>query len=100
MSNRTRKRSEALSPQPFELGITYMTHQIADELTHSEIQDLFMRHIACDWSDMDDEDRDANALATFEGTRIFSSFRTKHGKIWIITEADRSSTGILFPSEY
>lgn len=100
MTNETHQRSGPRSPQPFELGLTYMTHQISEELTHDEIHNLFMRHLACDWSDMCEEDRDANELALFEGTRIFSSFQTKHGKIWIITEADRSSTGILFPREY
>jgi hypothetical protein len=34
-------------------------------------------------------------------TRILSAYHLKDGtKIWIITEADRSSTCILLPSEY
>jgi hypothetical protein len=33
--------------------------------------------------------------------RIFSAFKTAKGmKIWVITEADRSSTTTLLPEEY
>ena len=33
--------------------------------------------------------------------RIFSAFKTENGvKIWVISEADRSATTILLPSEY
>jgi hypothetical protein len=35
------------------------------------------------------------------GERIVSAYRLADGaKIWIITEADRSATTILLPSEY
>ena len=35
------------------------------------------------------------------GARVFSSYATKNGqKLWIITEADRSVTTLLLPSEY
>lgn len=34
------------------------------------------------------------------GERIFAGYNTSIGRIWIITEADRSVTTILFPSEY
>lgn len=36
-----------------------------------------------------------------DGARIFSVYRTLEGvKVWVITEADRSSTCILLPDEY
>ena len=34
------------------------------------------------------------------GWRLMSSYSIDDIKIWIITEADRSSTTILLPSEY
>jgi hypothetical protein len=34
------------------------------------------------------------------GARIFSAYETPAGKIWYITEADRSSTCILRPEDY
>ena len=41
-----------------------------------------------------------NDRALESGDRILSAYETSHGKIWIITEWDRSVTTILFPSEY
>jgi len=58
------------------------------------------RHLAGDWGDLGAHDRRENELAVREGFRIFSAYSTPAGKIWIITEADRSSTCILLPSEY
>ena len=63
---------------------------------------LFLkRHITGDWGDCDAEDAAANDLALKDDARIFSVYHTAKGtKIWVITEADRSSTCILLPSEY
>ena len=52
------------------------------------------------------EDIDCNNLALEYGSRTLSSYTIQfsfgfdHNKLWIITEADRSSTTILFPSDY
>lgn len=63
---------------------------------------LIDRHISGDWSDMDEEDQQANRQALKEGSRVFSSYKLPPDstKIWVITEADRSSTTILLPEEY
>ncbi len=48
-----------------------------------------------------DEDKSENELSIREGFRILSAYRTaKDVRLWIITEADRSSTMILLPEEY
>lgn len=59
------------------------------------------RHASCDWGDLYPEDARANDEALQNRTRILSAY-TLHDKtrIWIITEADRSSTCILLPEEY
>ncbi len=57
-------------------------------------------HASAEWGDVDDHDRQANDQALRDGTRLLSSYRTPLGTIWIITEADRSSTCILLPEEY
>ena len=63
--------------------------------------DYLARHLSGDWGDMSKDDKMANDQALkYEGERIFSSYNTAGGKIWIITEADRSSTCILLPEEY
>ena len=59
------------------------------------------RHVVGDWGDVDEDDRAENDLSVKEGFRILSAYHLRDGtKIWIITEADRSSTTILLPSEY
>jgi hypothetical protein len=60
------------------------------------------RHSKGDWGDLNEHDRELNnkALAVGAG-RILSSYMTKLGvKVWVITEADRSSTCVLLPSDY
>lgn len=54
-----------------------------------------------DWGDVGSDDADANDSAVNSRTRILSSYRLTDGtKIWVITEADRSATTVLLPSEY
>ena len=51
--------------------------------------------------ELGDEDKAENDLSLKEGFRILSAYESGElPKIWIITEADRSATTILFPDEY
>ena len=61
---------------------------------------LLSRHIAGDFGDLSAADVAANVHAIQHDLRVFSSYKIAHGKVWIITEADRSSTCILLPDEY
>lgn len=62
---------------------------------------LIFRHGDGDWGELDDDDRRANDAALVDETRILSAYTLPTGvKLWIITEADRSATTILLPSEY
>ncbi len=59
------------------------------------------RHVAGDWGDVCAEDRQENELSVEKGFRILSAYKLGDGtKIWLITEADRSATTLLLPSEY
>jgi hypothetical protein len=59
------------------------------------------RHVAGDWGDLDEEDRRENEMSVSLGFRILSAYSLATGlKIWVITEADRSATTVLLPSEY
>lgn len=62
--------------------------------------DYLARHAAGDWGDLCAFDRRQNERALREKARIFSSYNTRAGKVWIITEADRSVTTVLLPEEY
>lgn len=64
--------------------------------------DLVRRHQSGDWGDLEDEDKQANDEALLDGSRIFSAYvlPTTGEKVWVITEADRSSTCCLTPDCY
>ena len=70
------------------------------------VQKSLNRHVKGDWGDVDDGDKQANDQALKQGTRILSAYsgdrlpKSGVATIWIITEADRSATTILFPAEY
>jgi len=61
---------------------------------------LLNRHQCGDWGDLDDEDKAANQEALGNWDRLFSAYIVRDVKFWVITEADRSVTTILLPSEY
>jgi hypothetical protein len=59
------------------------------------------RHQSGDWGCVNEEDKALNDAAISNGTRVFSAYQLDaENKIWIITEADRSVTTALLPSEY
>ena len=58
------------------------------------------RHTSGDWGDIGSHDRHENQLALKHPLRIFSAYDTPAGRLWVITEADRSSTCFLTPDEY
>ena len=59
------------------------------------------RHLAGDWGDVDEHDRNENEVSLQHGWRLLSAYTLNTGvKFWIITEADRSATTFLLPDEY
>ncbi|QOK90511.1 hypothetical protein HF908_02770 [Ralstonia pseudosolanacearum] len=62
---------------------------------------LVNRHARGDWDDLCDEDRQHNDLAAIAGQRVLSAYPLPDGgKVWIITEWDRSATTVLLPDDY
>lgn len=87
----------------FNLGQTVATPGALAALADAKQTaiEFLARHARGDWGEVDPDDRTANDRAVAEGSRILSSYRTSKGtRIWVITEADRSSTCILRPEEY
>lgn len=72
--------------------------------THGEeaIQTCLKRHASLDWGDLSQEDKLSNdeGLNPDAPDRILSSYDLPQGKLWIITEYDRSVTTALLPSDY
>ena len=59
------------------------------------------RHLAGDWGNVDADDRAANNRAVEAGERLLSSYTTTLGEeLWVLSEADRSATTLLLPSDY
>lgn len=67
-----------------------------------QLPDEFLdRHARCDWGEVNRHDRRENEFSLERGFRLLSLYRTVLGtSLWIITEADRSSTTVLLPQEY
>ncbi len=62
--------------------------------------ELLERHQSGDWGDVPREDAAENRRSVRHGWRILSSYTVGSRRIWIITEADRSSTCLLLPEDY
>lgn len=62
--------------------------------------DYLGRHASGDWGDMPPEDAALNELALARNSRLLSRYTIADKCVWLITEADRSSTTFLFPDEY
>ncbi|MBA7666698.1 hypothetical protein ES703_74779 [subsurface metagenome] len=91
----------------FSGGKLVVTSGVSDRMSEDPdfyrmVNNSISRHFRCDWGDLSAEDKAENDLAVKEGDlRILSAYEHQTlPKIWIITEADRSSTAVLFPDEY
>jgi len=63
--------------------------------------EFLARHVRGEWGELGAEDRRENQRSLERGFRLLSSYRTGAGDtVWVITEADRSVTTLLLPSEY
>ena len=95
-----------------QLGTVLATRAIEQEMRETYGFEEFCnrcmaRHYYMDWGDISEEDKKLNDMAVKTGDRLLSAYDIPkelcigyEKKIWIITEADRSATTVLFPSEY
>lgn len=85
----------------FDVGRVLATPRALATIHEDDVFDSFIRHISGDWGEVCEQDRKANDLALIHSFRIVSVYTDRHGvRFWIITEADRSATTILLPSDY
>lgn len=90
----------------FGLGMTVATKGAIALLqrTGTEPIELLKRHVTGDFGDLlCNDDAERNRWAVDNDARIFSAYRVApgdDGRIWVITEADRSATTMLLPTEY
>ena len=98
--------------QTIDMGSLFTTAGVAFHIGASLPFSRFVhgaigRHKYRDWGDCGHHDREVNDDALINGGRIISVYKLPdhisiegESRIWIITEADRSYTTVLFPSEY
>lgn len=89
----------------FRLGqvvVTRAVHEweIEDPSRYRAITHCIDRHQSGDFGKICKDDWDENVKAIQDGFRIFSTYEVEDRKLWIITEADRKSTTVLFPEDY
>jgi hypothetical protein len=87
----------------FPLGQLVATPGAAEAFTRTnqEPTESLRRHWRGDWGEVDAHDRQENDISLAQGYRLLSVYTLQDGtRIWVITEADRSATTILLPSEY
>jgi hypothetical protein len=97
------------APTPLSIGRIVATPGALEAVTPERMSACLSRHISGDWGALDPEDIRANDTAAEEGRRILSAYPIDpaipspgygDNTLWIITEADRSTTTFLLPSEY
>ena len=95
----------------FSMGRVFVTSSIqslmiSDLSFHTFVYTSLMRHEEGDWGEVGETDHESNELALVLELRLFSVYHcsaehSAHGdRIYIITEADRSATTVLWPREY
>ncbi|VWC75582.1 plasmid related protein [Burkholderia aenigmatica] len=96
--------SSAMHVRPrFTPGRIFATPAAVDALNDAQISivDLLIRHVLGNWGSLSESDREQNELSIDAGLRLLSSYVLPNGQtVWVITEADRSSTTFLLPGDY
>jgi hypothetical protein len=95
--------------QLFNLGQIVTTPGAKNACSSQYMWQCLKRHMCGDWGNVCPEDAATNAEAVKHGFRVLSAYPIDPAKpckgfgentLWIITEADRSVTTFLLPSEY
>ena len=89
----------------FSLGKLVWTRNVNNKVADDAQFAMFVlqcirRHASGDWGNLGDADKKENEFSLKNDLRLLSSYEQGDYKIWIISEADRSATTILFPEEY
>ena len=95
----------AITGKAFKLGGVYQTRGLSELLKDprkaEETVRAFLDYINGDWGDLTDPDKQMNedAIET-EKDRILAAYNLSFGKVYIITEWDRSYTTLMLADEY
>ena len=86
----------------FHPGNIVATPAVMEAVTAAFAGECMAQHIMGNWGTVCEEDWAANDQSVKDGSRLLSAYTepTNGTKFWLITEADRSVTTYLLPSEY
>ena len=85
----------------FPIGRLVATPAAIEAAPKEVLLGFLHRHISCDWGDVPEKDAKANNYAMWHEQRIISCYLTADkARVFVITEADRSSTTVLMADEY
>ena len=95
-----------MTGKKFDLGQVIVTKSVDEKMKENRSFRIFVqvsigRYVHRDWGQTCDEEAKANNRAVQNGERIRAVYKKPRTDItiWIITEADRSVTTIMFPDE-
>jgi len=84
----------------FELGNCHITDNAKKVVSYNEVLGMLNRHANGDWGDICEDCVKENNKAVKEGRTILSVYFTDNGiEVWVTTNADRSWTLVLLPSD-
>ncbi|OOF59799.1 hypothetical protein BKL49_02845 [Rodentibacter myodis] len=86
--------------QPFPLGKVVQTIAVSEILSDNDIHQLIRKQSNYDWGNVCQSDWLLNDLGANGQGRVVSSHTVNGETVFVITEADRSSTTIMFSYEY
>lgn len=96
-----------MKEKKFDLGRMVVTKGVGEKMKEDRSFQVFVqvsigKYVHRDWGQTCEEDAKANNRAIRNGERILAVYKQPKTDttIWIITEADRSATTVLFPDEY
>jgi hypothetical protein len=81
----------------FTLGEIVITPEAERLMTMLRINpaSLLLRHVTGDWGDASDDQKRTNDEAVREGGRVLSVYGQGRRRLYVMTQADRSTTTIM-----
>ena len=90
----------------FDYGSIFVTGSLRELIKRDRniseyVHECIIKHISGNWGNICREDWELNNRALENGGRLLSSYCfSDMEQIWVITEADRKTTSVLFSHDY
>lgn len=84
----------------FSPGVVASTPGAPETFSREFITECLCRHLRGDWGTVDESDKRADDFDVNDEERSLSAYEQDGNRLWIIREADRSSTCVLLPQKY